>query len=810
MMSYPKIVLVLFLCAASSLAYELTLTRIFSIALWYHFAFMIISIAMLGIGASGTALFIFPKLRNVSHMGAYAFFLGMTILLSYLTANRIPFDPVQLSWSKTQIAYIGMYYIALSIPFFFAGLIIASALSSVSERSGLLYGSDLLGAGTGTLSVLLLMTAVSPEKVVLIISSMALSAALVASGKRLRIVSIVLLMFNLSLFVLSPSWLGIRMSPYKGLQIAMMFPGAEHFRIYNSPYSRIDTFTSPAVRFAPGISLRYLERLPEQIGFSIDGGEINAVTHDNGSTSAAFLSYLPSALAYEIGRKDGVVILDPKGGLQALMAKHYRSSKVYSIESNPLIIRLINSDFREFSGGIYSHNSWPGLGRSWLHNHDMKFDIIDIPLTGIIPSGSFGISEDYRFTVEAFKVYLSHLKEEGLLSIHLFIVPPPRMELRILNTAVKAMEEQGVRDAAQRIIAIRSWGSVCILIKKSPFTFSEIVAVRTFAGEKRFDTVHYPGIKEEETNRYVHMPSNEYFVAFKSILDPDTRKGFNDAYAFDIKPVRDENPFFHYYFKFENIRQIYKTMGSKWQYFIEEGYFLPVVFVQVLVLSLLFFLLPLAVMRKEKGPDEGKKKPGIQLLPYFLLLGAGFMFVEVPLVQKTILPLENPPYAFATVLTSLLISSGAGSLLSYHVSSLRKPVISLIISLLVLLYSLLLPHVFDFIYPHRLTLRILMISLILSPLGFFMGIPFPTGLKILGRNNPSLIPWAWSINACLSVLAPIMTIMIALVLGFRSVLWLGALAYLLAFVMLKVFLQLGTNEDNPSLSDPGTMAGQIK
>ena len=534
MMSYANIVLVIFLCSASSLAYEITLTRIFSIALWYHFAFMIISIAMLGIGASGTALFLFPKLRRVTHIHAYAFFLGTTILLSYLTANLIPFDPVQLSWSKTQIVYILMYYVALSIPFFFAGLIIASALSSVSERSALLYGSDLLGAGTGALSVLLLMTVASPEKVVLIVSSMALSAALIAGGKRLRIVSIVFLISNLFLFVLSPSWLGIRMSPYKGLQAAMAFPGAEHLRSYNSPYSRIDTFTSPAVRFAPGLSLRYLGRLPEQIGFSIDGSEINAVTHNN-STSASFLSYLPSALAYEIGRKEDVVVLDPRGGLQALMAKHYRSSNVYNIESNPLIISLINSDFREFSGGIYSRNSWPGLGRSWLHNSDMKFDIIDIPLTGIIPSGSFGISEDYRFTVEAFKVYLAHLKKGGLLSIHLFIVPPPRMELRILNTAVQAMEEQGVRDIAQRIIAIRSWGSVCILIKRSPFTSSEIEAVRTFAEEKRFDLVHYPGIREEETNRYVRMPSNEYFVAFKSILDPDTRRRFNNAYAFDIE-----------------------------------------------------------------------------------------------------------------------------------------------------------------------------------------------------------------------------------------------------------------------------------
>jgi hypothetical protein len=232
------------------------------------------------------------------------------------------------------------------------------------------------------------------------------------------------------------------------------------------------------------------------------------------------------------------VILDPRGGLQALMAKHYRSSNVYNIESSPLIISFINKDFREFSGGIYSHNSWPGLGRSWLQNNDMKFDIIDIPLTGITPSGSFGISEDYRCTVEAFKVYLSHLKEKGLLSIHLYIVPPPRMELRILNTAVKAMEEQGVGDAAQRIIAIRSWGSVCILIKKSPFTFSEIGAVRTFAREKRFDTVHCPGIREEETTgTSVYRRTSTLLRSKESLTPKPARNLTKPMYSISILSV---------------------------------------------------------------------------------------------------------------------------------------------------------------------------------------------------------------------------------------------------------------------------------
>ena len=414
---------------------------------------------------------------------------------------------------------------------------------------------------------------------------------------------------------------------------------------------------------------------------------------------------------------------------------------------------------------------------------------------GTSPSGYFGISEDYRFTVEAFKEYLSHLKSEGILSINLFILPPPRTELRILNTATKALEELGIedKDIERHIAAIRTWGSICILIKKSPYTFNELDAIRNFSKDRMFDLIYYPGIKGEETNIYVRMPSNEYFAAFKSILDPEARKQFINAYIFDVKPVRDDNPFFHYYLKLKNIKAIYKTMGEKWQYFIEEGYILPVVFIQVLFLSLILMILPIIKYGKAKVEAKVERKNNLNLsfnlLPYFAFLGIGYMFVEVSLVQKMIFPLENPSYAVATVLASILISSGIGSLLSYRIPVLRSSVVTIIISLLIIVYSKLLPTISDIISQHPMSVKILLVFFIFMPLGLLMGIPFPTGLKILGEKNESLIPWAWAINGCLSVLAPVLTIMLAIIIGFKIVLWLGAVTYVMAFITLKGFLK---------------------
>ncbi len=842
----PKIFFVIFLCSLSSLAYEITLMRIFSVSLWYHFAFMIISIAMLGIGASGTALSLYPKLRNLSSIGIYSLLLGIGISMSYILSNLIPFDPMRLSWEKIQLLYISLYYVTLSIPFFFTGLIIATAFSTIGDKSGIIYGADLLGAGIGSIGILSLMTITGPDKAVFILSSIVLIASFIISGRRLKVVPLVLISLIFSILLFQPAFINPRMSPYKGLQAALKYPGAKHLKMYFSPFSRIDTFKSPAVRFAPGLSLRYLDTLPEQIGFSIDGSEINAITafHTGNSIDPSdplrFLRYLPAALPYEIsnppqspftkgglrgiskggmgglsgkmGRKDDVLVLDPKGGLQVLVATFYGTKNLYKIESNPLLIKIIRDEFKDFSGNIYRDNTWSGLGRSWLKSDYRQFDIIDISLMGSSPSGSFGISEDYRFTVEAFREYLCHLKPEGLLSINLFILPPPRIELRLLNTIISAIEELGIKDGEKHIVAIRSWGSICILVKRSPFTLKEIEATREFSKTRRFDVIHYPGIREEEANIYIKTASNEYFTAFKKILNPETRTQFMHDYIFDISPVRDDNPFFHYYLKLRNTRQIYKIMGEKWQYFIEEGYILPVVFIQVILLSLVLILLPAFFSKPPpspftkgglnnnyspenlnkippllKGGKGGLREKGF--LPYFAFLGIGFMFVEITLIQKTILPLENPSYAAATVLTSILISSGIGSLLSHRISGLRSPSITTIISLLIIIYSIFLPVISGVISPYSIPVKIISVFFTLMPLGLLMGIPFPTGLKILSEENKSLIPWAWAINGCFSVLSPILTVMLAMAIGFKMVLWLGALAYAMAFVTLRSFLK---------------------
>jgi len=785
---------------------------------------MVISIAMLGIGSAGTVLSIYPVRKQLqsepsdglnSRASVYAMLAGISIILGYIISNHISFEPIKLLWDRNQIFYVALYCFVLSIPFFFAGILIATVFLTRSEKSESIYFSDLFGAGTGSLAVLGLLNIAGPEYSVLTASTLCFFASFVTGGKKIRTFIIVFISINILFFVthlsIRPDFLTVRLSPYKNLSLSLKYPGAEHLRTYYNSFSRIDTLKSPAVRFAPGLSLTYLDPLPEQIGVSIDGSEMNAVTKTVDKDALKFLGFLPSSLVYEIknktkGEGENVLILDPKGGLQALMAEYYGFKKAHKVEGNPLLIKVIRKDFREFSGNIFEHDTWTGLGRNWLHRSQVYpvrkekdsngvYDIIDLPMTGTSVSGAFGISEDYRFTVEAFKEYSDALDKDGFINISLYLIPPPRTELRILATTITVLEQMGVKDVSRYIAAIRSWDSITLLVKKSPLSQEEIQFIKEFAMTRRFDLVHYPGIKEEETNLYVRMPSNEYFQAFESILNPETRELFIKNYLFDITPVHDENPFFHYYLKLKNIKVIYDVMGQKWQYFIEEGYLLPVIFVMVLMLSTIMILLPVFLKTVHKVFSLSTSYSPLltfrtsPTLLYFAMLGLGFMFVEITMIQKSIFALEYPAYAVATVLTTILISSGIGSLLSSRFPKLRTSYLLLALCGLIFIYSLMFSSLLNFISPYPLKLKIPAVFIALVPLGLFMGIPFPMGIKLLGQTDRALIPWAWAINGCLSVLAPILTIMLAMMIGFRSILWLATVAYLLAFVSLRKLMR---------------------
>lgn len=772
-----------FAASLVSLAYEITLIRIFSVALSYHFAFMVISISMLGIGASGTLLAIFPLLKKRAYIPWYALLLSVSIPASYFALNTIPFEPTRFLWDRIQLLYISLYYLVLAVPFFSFGLIVSSTFSTLTEHTGYIYGVDLAGAGIGSVIILALLAIGGPEKIVFILSTFLIIPILLFRNKKIRVACALLLFINVSTIFLQPALLQMNISPYKPLETALRYPGAQHLKTYHSPFSRIDLFDSPAVRFAPGLSFKYLDNLPDQTGITEDAGHLSAITEESSRTELRFIEYLPSALPYTLSRKNAVLILDPKGGLPTLTADYFRMSDIYTAESNPAVIKVV----RDFSNGVsttvYDRHIRQGLGRSVLRSIGKTFDLIDISMMGAVPSSSFGFSEDYRYTVEAFEQYVTYLKPDGLLALNLFILPPPRSELRLLNTIVAAFERQNIRNVGNHIAAIRSWGTITIMAKKSALSPEDIMVIRDFAQEKRFDLVYYPGITDSDTNVYIKMPTTEYADAFKLLLNKETQNHFINDYLLDITPVHDDKPFFHYFLKIRNIQKIYPLMGNKWQYFIEEGYLLPLILIQVVFLSTVLILLP-SITFTTTRPRE--RHPRLFLsLSYFAFLGMAFMFIEISFIQKMILPLVTPSHATSAVLASILISSGIGSLLHQFFAFFRNTKILLVLALTVLVYSIFISQIISFVLPYTSTIKMMLVFMILLPVGIGMGIPFPLGLSIIGGRRQELIPWAWAVNGCFSVVAPIAAIMFAITAGFKLLMVSSVLLYLLAFFSLR-------------------------
>ena len=756
--------LCVFAVSIAMLMLQVSFTRILSVAQWYHFAFLVISIALFGIGAAGTFLSVFPSLleRELTKLLQFlTFIFSLSIILCFWLANIIPFDPFRITWDTLQLVYIMVYYITLSIPFFFGGMIITLALSRM-EDVGRIYFSSLIGGGLGSVLVLPL-SVLGAKTIGLSAFIAALSLIGFTDKRRLSMVWLALLFIAILYF---PQ---VHISPYKTLNIALSYPDSQLLDTRWNAQSRIDVIESPLVRYAPGLSIMYRGGIPDQLGITVDGDQLTAITRWDGNySSITFVEYLPTSLAFHLNQGK-TLILGAGGGLDVLTALYFNATPVTAVESNRLVADMMKEEYGDFSGEIY-HQSIVEVSdsRSFARRSEDKYDTILLTLTDSTPAstGIYALTENYVYTVDAFQDYYSLLSENGTLCITRYVLPPPRESLRIVSLAVAAMEKNGVENPEKHLAVIRSWGTITIIIKKSEFTPHEIAIIREFSKERNFDLVYLPGIASYETNIYNKFPEPYYYQNINMLLGDKDR--FYEDYLFEVSPVTDDMPFFFQFFKLDKIGPTYESMGQKWQPFVEGGYLVPIIFIQALVLSLVFILLPLR--RIGKYPQ----KKGV--LVYFLCLGIGFMFIEITLIQKFILFLGHPVYAVSAVLFSLLLFAGLGSFYSETLKNPTKVILAL--SLLIILYLLILPGIFNLFLGKEMITRYLISLITIAPLGFLMGMPFPLGLRITRMINPELIPWGLAVNGCASVLGSILVIIIAFSWGFNSVLALASAVYL--------------------------------
>ena len=791
--------------SCATFLFEITLTRLFAIAHFYHFAFMVVSLALLGTGASGSFLSLFPVIgrENIRRVvPAICAGCGFSILSGYLLFDHVPFDSYAVAIDPRQNAVFLMHLLALSAPFFFTGLCVNGLMKCFPKSSSQIYAVNLAGSALGCLLALLILPILAGEGVVCACAALAALAGLFAfvfSAREFNWGSLskffnngltVLVCVGLLLAAAPEVWrrsqgkqgepfFSLYLSPYKSLSYALQYPGAYIEETLWNAFSRVDVVRSRGIHSLPGLSYLYPDVVSAEPGLFVDGDNLSPVLPMD--TDAGFFGYLPQSLAYRLRPSAKALVLEPRGGLDLLASQAGGATAISAVEPNPLLVQEAGEVYKLPNMKVSIESP-----RSFLRRDENTYDVIVLSLASTyhpVTSGAYSLGEDYKYTLESIQDAMARLNPDGILVLSRWLQVPPSEFLRAFILVVEALENEGL-DPWGQIAAIRGYNLGTLFVKRTPFLEEELDEVRAFAESRAFDLVYLPGIQPGESNRFNILPEDEYYKTFTGYLKATDRDAWLDAYPYNVSPPVDERPFFDHFFKWSQVKEVLAAYGKTWQPFGGAGY-LVVVFllVVVLILSTLFILLPVLVGRLRRNL-QSRHQPEATLrgraLVYFLLLGFGFMAIEMPLIQKLILFLGQPAYSFSAVLFTLLLASGLGSLFSRRV----KGWCLLILGVVAGLSPLWLGAVMTFAMGWTLPLRLLTVLACLAPLGFLMGVPFPKGIAAVQAKDPNLIPWLWAVNSAASVVASVLAAMLALSFGFIPLLVSGGCCYLLAYVLL--------------------------
>ncbi|SEM66913.1 Spermine/spermidine synthase [Syntrophus gentianae] len=773
------------LLSACVLAYEVLLTRLFSIALWHHFAYMIISAAMLGYGASGTALTLL-KDRITRHSGAVyvgaAAALAVLMPSAFLLAQQIPFNPLELLWDPTQPARLLAVYLLMMLPFFCGGLGIGLVFALCGAQASRIYAFDILGAGVGSLGVIGILFLVPPPRVLTSLAALAfLAAAIAVCELRLRQKWPAVLFLVLAVVAVAMPGIPVNRSPYKDLSQMLNIVGARVVEERSSPLGMVTVVENSWVplRYAPGMSLNATNEPPPQLGVFVDGNGPSALARFDGNLAPLeYLDQLTSALPYAVLKQPRVLVLGAGAGSDVLQALFYGSTEIDAVELDGNVIDLVRRRFRDYAGNLYDR---PGVtvyeaeARGFVSASRKHYDLIQVALLdsfGTASAGLYGLSESYLYTVEALQAYLNRLAPGGELAITRWLTLPPRDALKLFATAVSALEKNGVSDPARRLVMIRGWKTVTLLVKNGDFSAKEITAIKVFCRARSFDLAWCPGMRPEEANRYNQLAQPYFYEGAVALLGP-ARDAFIDSYKFYLEPATDDRPYFFRFFQWDAAGELFALREQGGMPLLDWSYpLLAATLLQALLASGLLILAPLALSRCRRT------LPGMPVALYFLGIGLAFMFVEIAFIQKFVLFLSHPLYAVAVTLCAFLAFAALGSWLAGRSSATNKvPRAVMAMAALALFYLAVLPVLFQALIHWPDPAKIVLSALLIAPLAMCMGVPFPTGMARLADRREEAIPWAWAINGFASVVGAVLATLLAISLGFAAVILLAVLIY---------------------------------
>ncbi len=742
----------IFLISASGLMLEVTLTRIFSVTIWYHYAFVAISVALFGWGLGGFFLHILKEKKILKSTP------GSLATASVLFSFSIPIFLWIIIGLPATPNYLGLYFITSVTPFFLAGIVLAQAFDIFRELTGKLYVADLIGASFGAIGITLVLGVLGGESTALFISVLPGVASLVFSTHRpafwksrtfiLGLTSILavtfLIIFNIEFHILT-----IRNAPAKGLYQHIESDPRLHivFTGWNS-YSRIDG--------VEGVGPPHIARI------YIDSDAWTNVVGWDGRTESIeeakkWFRYLP----FNLKKEPKTLIIGPGGGVDVLLSLVAGSRDVTAVELNPIIVDFVRQ-YGERAGNIYNNhkvNLIVDEGRNFISRSREKYDVILLGFVdswASVSSGGLALSENYLYTTEAFHEYFDHLTDGGMLVFIRWQVDVPRL----VSNSISMMQRYGIpTEEVGSHLAILLENTpmkdeptqMIFMLKKTPFTKKESLKIKNLSSNK-YNPIHIPYLTS----------LSPYKELFSGKISPTQ---FHSYFDEKVDPVRDDSPFY-----FAN----------------KKPYGIPTYLLRLLLIPIFAILLFFALSASYR--DETKKKTeGALLLFYFMALGLGFMFVEISILQKFILLLGHPIFTLSVILFSLLVSGGIGSFLSGKIKPRRIFLVCFLIFLISITYAVALPYLIPALLPFSIEARIAITFILLFPLGLFMGMPFPLGIRVVSSLLGRGIPLYWGLNGIMSVFGSITAVMIGVTLGFTFTTLAGGASYLFAAICAIIF-----------------------
>ena len=779
--------------AGAILMIELALTRIFSVTMYYHFAFLAISIALFGLSASGVYVYVMrrslDRRSTASLLTHYSLLFATVTVLALAVLVRIR---VGLNYSHENLAKMIAIYTLAALPFFTGGTVISLAITRLRRHVNIVYAADLIGAAAGCLLLLPLLNRFGAPGVVLLAAVLGSVAALLFSPARTIARTAVLA--------------AIAVGIPGGLQLS----GSAPFDVSNTKGHAADTvlfakwnsFSRVAVYDRShgdwSLSSKYKGAKPETRFMDIDSAASTPILRFDGDLSKVeYLKYELTGLAYHLVGSDpgtvrgsdpdngngaesakngrsgsdpfSVLVIGPGGGRDLVTALVFGASRVDGVEVNPIIANdVMRGQFRDFSGSIYQNPNVHVVvddGRSFIRRSDERYDIIQASLVdtwAATAAGAYTLTENTLYTREAFEDYYDHLADRGMLTITRWVFDG----LRLVSLAQAACESRGCA-ARDHMAVVQQDNVATFLLKKTPFAPDDVAHLRAVSADLGFTILYVPG-QTDATNDYA-----------KLVLAPD-RQAFYEAYHHDVAPTTDNRPFFFHTTKIKD--QFHTAFGRSMLFGNGLSALMTLMAISASFVAL-FVIGPLILSGSEL---RGSRWP--LWLAYFGMLGAGFMLIEVALLQRFVLLLGHPVYSLTVTLFSVLLGTGVGSLVSRRITDgrLRRTIQIVLVGVVcvAVLAIVALPPFIRTTISASHAVRILLTVLLITPAGVLMGMPLPAGIRLMTVNHSALVPWAWGMNGALSVIGATLAVFIAMNWGFSATLLTGAAIYLGAAVLL--------------------------